>query len=55
MTYDIENPDLGTGQAQQCGGVKPVYGYPTDNTLFLMCLWGKAKLQIKYWYGAEYY
>ena len=25
-TYDIENPDPGLGQAQKCGGFKPVNG-----------------------------
>jgi hypothetical protein len=29
MTYDVGNPDSGIGQAQKCGGVKPVNGIPT--------------------------
>jgi len=27
--YDIRNPGPGLGQAQQCGGGKPVNGIPT--------------------------
>ena len=27
-TFDVQNPGLGLGQAQQCGGVKPVNGIP---------------------------
>jgi hypothetical protein len=29
MTYDVENQGPGLGQAQICGGVKPVNGMPT--------------------------
>jgi hypothetical protein len=28
MTYEVGNPGPGLGQAQQCGGVKPVTGIP---------------------------
>ena len=27
--YDVRNPGPGLGQAQNCGGVKPVHGTPT--------------------------
>jgi hypothetical protein len=29
MTYDVGNPGPGLVQAQKCGGVKPVKGFPT--------------------------
>ena len=29
MTYTGGNPGPGLGQAQKCGGVKPVNGFPT--------------------------
>jgi hypothetical protein len=28
MTYDVSNPGPGLGQAQECGGVKPVKWIP---------------------------
>jgi len=38
MTYDVTNAGPGLGQAQQCGGVKPVNGISTLSLLITRSL-----------------